>query len=126
MGYRICNMEKMIDYLQISNVDVYFLRTDYRLSNETHTINDNIINIKYTYNYNYGHILYKTLFALKILEKENYDFVVRGNINTIIDINMLYQFSQTLPTTNVFTSPFFEGNNYPYGYFILLSKDIVE
>ena len=116
--------KKMIDYLQISNVDVYFIRTDFRLNDTEHTINDNIINIKYKYNY--GTIIYKTLFALKILKKENYDFFVRGNVNTIIDINMLSQFSRTLPTTNVFTSPFFEGNSYPYGYFIMISKDIAD
>jgi FkbM family methyltransferase len=115
--------KKMIDYLQISNVNVYFISTDFRL-NTDYTINDNIININYKSNY--GTIIYKTLFALKILQKENYDFVVRGNLNTIIDINMISQFSQTIPTTNVFTSPFFEGNSYPFGYFIMISKDIAD
>lgn len=115
--------KKMIDYLQISNVNVYFIRTDFRLKDVSYTNDeDNIINIKF--NYDYGHIIYKTIFSLNILQKYNYDFFVRGNANTIIDINMLSQFSQKLPICNVFTSPFFEGNSYPYGYFIMISKDI--
>jgi hypothetical protein len=114
----------MIDYLQITNVNVYFIRTNFRLKDELYTMDDNIININF--NYNHGHIIYKTIFSLNILQKYNYDFFIRGNVNTIIDINMLSQFSQKLPSSNIFTSPFFEGNSYPHGYFIMISKDIAK
>jgi FkbM family methyltransferase len=116
--------KKLIDYLEMSNVNVYFIRTDFRLKDKLYTIDNDIVNIKF--DYNHGHIIYKTLVTLNILQKDNYDFFVRGNVNTIIDINSLSQLSQTLPSSNVFTSPFFEGNSYPYGYFIMISKDIAD
>jgi hypothetical protein len=116
--------KKIINMLQLNNVDVYFLRTDFRLINQAYKIEDNIINIKY--NSNYGTIIYKTLFTLKLLENHKYSYYVRGNLNTIIDIYTLSNFVQLLPERNIFSSPFYEGNSYPFGYFILISNDIAK
>ena len=116
--------KKIINMLQLNNVDVYFLRTDVRLIDQPYKIEDNIINIRY--NSNYGTIMYKTIFALKLLEQHKYSYYVRGNLNTIIDIYTLSNFVQLLPTHNIFTSPFYEGNSYPFGYFILISNDIAQ
>jgi FkbM family methyltransferase len=119
LGYVAWN--RLIEYNKNPNIQVYFVRTDYRIPYGTHTIQDNIISVGFTSPY--GHILHKTLIGFKILS--NFDFVVRGNINTIIDIFSLYDFLKPIRTTDVFTSPFWEGGDYAFGYFILLSKDIV-
>jgi superfamily II DNA or RNA helicase len=58
--------------------------------------------------------------AYRILQEYNFDYFVRGNANTLMDIQSLSDFSQTLPNTNVFTSPFWEGNSYSYGYFMMI------
>lgn len=113
--------QRLIEYNRNPNIKVYFVRTDYRLPYGTHTIENNIISVGFTSSY--GHILYKTLVGFKLLS--DFDFVVRGNINTIIDIFSLYEFLKPIRTTNVFTSPFWEGGDYAFGYFILLTKDIV-
>lgn len=113
--------QRLIEYNKNPNITVYFIRTDYRLPYGTHTIENNIISVGFTSPY--GHILYKTLIGFKLLS--DFDFVVRGNINTIVDIFSLYEFLKPIRTTDVFTSPFWEGGDYTFGYFILLSKDIV-
>jgi FkbM family methyltransferase len=113
--------QRLIDYNKNSNIKIYFVRTDYRLERDSYAIENNIITVGFSSSY--GHILYKTLIGFKILS--DFDFVVRGNINTIIDIFSLYEFIKPIRTTNVFTSPFWEGGDYAFGYFILLSKDIV-
>jgi len=119
LGYIV--WKKLIDYNTNSNIKVYFVRTDYRLSTGSHIVEDDIIRIGF--NSNFGHILYKTITAFKLLS--NFDFVVRGNVNTIIDIFSLYSFLQSVRNTDIFTSPFWEGGDYPFGYFMLFSKDIV-
>ena len=43
----------------------------------------------------------------------------------IIDINSINKFVQLLPQNEVFTSPFWEGGNYSFGYFMLISNDIL-
>lgn len=113
--------KRLIQYNSNPNIKVYFVRTDYRIPFGEYSIEDDIINVGF--DNQYGHIMYKTLVGFKILS--NFDFVVRGNINTIIDIFSLYDFLKPIRTENVFTSPFWEGGDYAFGYFILLSKDIV-
>jgi len=120
IGFIVWN--KLIDYLRIDNlVDVFFIRTDYRL-NEEYKIEDKHISIRF--DNQYGHIIYKTLISMDIV-KNKYDYIVRGNLNTIIDINYLSMFVQILPNNSVFTSPFWEGRDYPFGYFYLISNDVV-
>lgn len=119
LGYVAWN--RLIKYNKNPNIQVYFVRTDYRLPYGTYSVENNIISVGFSSSY--GHILYKTLIGFKILS--NFDFVVRGNINTIVDIFTLYDFLTPIRTTNIFTSPFWEGGDYPFGYFILLSKDVV-
>jgi FkbM family methyltransferase len=120
IGYVI--WRKMIEYLNIEeHIKVFFIRTDYRIK-ENYIIDDDIINIPF--DKSHGHIIYKTLIAMDIF-KNKYDYIVRGNCNTIIDLHQLNNHVQELPIDGVFTSPFWEGGSYPFGYFFLISKDIV-
>lgn len=114
--------KRLIQHNASSDVKVFFVRTDYRLQIGTHTVENDIITVGY--NKSYGHIMYKTLEAFKLLT--DFDFVVRGNVNTIVDIHTLHDYLEDVRTSNVFTSPFWEGGDYPYGYFMLFSKDIIE
>jgi hypothetical protein len=50
-------------------------------------------------------VLYKTIIALEYLfQKNEYDFVIRSNISTIIHIPKLIQYLYTIPTTHIYTS----------------------
>lgn len=102
------------------NIDIFFIRTSCIL-NQSYKINDDIITFKY--NEKCGHIIYKTLKSLEIFQNK-YDYIIRTNVNTFIDLHNLNKFIQTLNTTNIFTSLFWEGGSYPYGYFILISNDV--
>lgn len=113
---------KIIDLLQTLNVYTIFIRCDSTLKN-CHEIKDNILSIKF--NNSYGHIIFKTLYAFKLYENQ-YDLYVRGNTNTLIDLNQLSAFANSLNNnTEVFISPFWEGGSYPYGYFMMFSKDVI-
>lgn len=113
---------KLLQHNTNPNIKVFFVRTDYRLQFGSYKVEDDIISVGF--DKSFGHIMYKTLIAFKLLT--NFDFVVRGNVNTIIDIYTLYNYLQPVRTNNVFTSPFWEGGDYPFGYFMLFSKDIVQ
>ena len=113
--------KKMLKFNTNPNIKVFFVRTDYRIRYKEYKVDDDIISVGF--NNSHGHIIYKTIIGFKILK--DYDFVVRGNVNSIVDIYELYNFLEPIRTDNVFTSPFWEGGSYPFGYFMLLSKDIV-
>jgi hypothetical protein len=50
-------------------------------------------------------VLYKTITALEYLfQKNEYDFIIRSNISTIIHIPNLLQYLQMIPTNDVYTS----------------------
>ena len=50
-------------------------------------------------------VLYKTITALEYLfQKNEYDFVIRSNISTIIHIPNLLQYLQMIPNNNIYTS----------------------
>lgn len=118
LGYLV--WKNLVDCFQLKNIKVFFVRTDYRLK-ELYVIEDNIIRVKF--DNQFGHIIFKTIISYGIFEKQC-DYIVRGNANTIIDIDILSQFVETLPKHGVFTSPFFEGGEYAFGYFFLISTDI--
>ena len=89
-------------------------------------------------------ILYKTIIALEyLLQQNNYDFVIRSNISTIIHIPNLLQHLYKIPNKNVYTtSNFFNlshidhksgihnssifGTIYARGISIILSIDTVK
>lgn len=119
LGYVV--WKKLIEYNTNPNIKVYFVRTDHILATGSHVIDDDIIRIGF--DSKFGHIFYKTITAFKLLSE--YDFVVRGNVNTIIDIFSLHSFLQTIRDTNIYASPYWEGGDYAFGYFMLLSKDVV-
>ncbi len=116
IGYLYWN--KLISLYE--NIDIYFIRTDKRLDG-LYKIENNIITFKYEYNY--GHIIYKTIMSMKLLQNK-YDIIIRTNLNTIIDLDNLNKCIDKLEPNGIFTSPFWEGGNYPYGYFILISNDV--
>ena len=64
-GY-VC-WKKMIEELHNENVDIYFIRTDYRMQDDLYEIKDNIINIKL--DEPRGNIFYKTIISLQIFVK---------------------------------------------------------
>lgn len=73
------------------NIDVYFITLTESQSEEV-ILNNNIIYIKGKESYT--NILFKTLKSLKFINNLNseYDFVVRSNISTIINLNNLYEY----------------------------------
>ena len=118
LGYVI--WRKLVEYLNLDEiVKVYFTRTDFRL--EELKIQDDIISVPF--DKPCGHIIHKTLVSLEAI-KDEYDYIVRANCNAIIDLYQLSKFVQNLPNGSVFTSPFWEGGSYPFGYFFLISNDI--
>lgn len=120
LGFVVWN--KLIKFLKNNDITTYFIRTDYRLETE-YEINDNIISVKF--DKSFGNIIYKTITAFKILINDNFDFFVRGNLNSIIDINQLNIFLNFIPKKGIFTSPLCEGSSYPFGYFMLMSRDVI-
>ena len=113
--------KKLINCISNDHVTVYFFRTDFRLNEGDTTIDNNTISIGFQKKH--GHIIYKTLKSFALLQ-DRFDFFVRGNINCLIDTNTLLDYIQTIPSTETFSSPIWEGNSYPFGYFMLFSSDI--
>jgi hypothetical protein len=53
-------------------------------------------------------ILYKTIIALQyLIQKNDYDFVIRSNISTVIHIPNLLQYLYRIPNKNIYTSSCF-------------------
>jgi hypothetical protein len=72
------------------NVDVYFIQSSYQYHEDVHFENDMV----YIRNHEkFETILYKTLITMKALHNINreYDFTIRTNISTIIDILKLQE-----------------------------------
>jgi hypothetical protein len=88
---------------QNENIDVYFV-TFNNFQQEDVKLIDNVINIKGCESY--INILYKTLVGLEYIHNNissSYDFVVRTNISTLINLNNLYDFLLTVPNKNIYT-----------------------
>ena len=85
------------------NINTYFV-TFNEEQMERVVIKDNIIYIKGRESY--INILLKTLEALEYINthfKNKYDFVVRSNISTIINLDTLYKYLLSCPDTNLYT-----------------------
>jgi len=127
-------------------IDTYFIRSNMDQEDDI-VINNDIINIKCEENY--MNILYKSLKAMDyMMKKNNYDFVIRSNISTIIKINEVYERIKSLQPNNFYGGSKFIRNPYlapiyglnlenkkKYnldkmmyvgGTFIIFSKNIVE
>lgn len=111
---------KIVEYLNLENVKVYFTRTDYRLK-EGFVVDNDIISV--SFDRSFGHIIHKTLVSLEYI-RDKFDYIVRANCNAIVDLYQLNKFVQDLPDISIFTSPFWEGGSYPFGYFFLISNDV--
>jgi len=123
---------------KFNNVDSYFIKMN-NLQNDDIIINDDIISIKG--NETLYNILYKTVKSFELLFDNNYDFFVRSNISTIIDINQLLDVLEKLPKTNYYgganimnlqwygsgiVDKTYFGLNFTSGIGIILSTDIVK
>ena len=90
----------------------------------------------------YLNILRKTVVALKYLLNENeYDYVIRSNLSTIIDLDLLEQYCSSLPEINVYTggrlldlewedpnmgvTSEYKGLLFVQGSFIVFSSDVI-
>lgn len=87
-----------------NNVDSFFVKFN-NLQNEDIIINDDIISVKGEEFY--LNILYKTIKSFELLLSNNYDFFIRSNISTIIDIEKLICYLENIPRTN-----FYGGSTY--------------
>ena len=76
-------------YNHFDNVKTYFYKYNETINNDIEVI-DNIINIKGKESYLPG-ILEKTLITFKYIEKEfeDYDYIIRSNISSIVDFSLL-------------------------------------
>ena len=123
---------------KVNNVDSYFIKMD-RLQMEDVLITDDIISIKGEETL--FNILYKTVKSFELLFSNNYDFFVRSNISTIIDINQLVCSLGNLPKTNYYgganiinlqwcgsgiVDNTYFGLNFTTGIGIILSNDVVK
>ena len=71
-------------------------------------------------------IITKTMNAMKYInQKYSYDYVVRTNVSTVINIKNLLDYFVTIPKTN-YTGGFIIFNWFYSGIFIVFSKDISE
>jgi len=85
------------------NIDVYFV------SLNEEQIEDIIIKNDFVFikgRENYINILFKTIEALEYINNKiskNYDFIVRSNISTIINLDNLYKYLTSISNTNIYT-----------------------
>jgi|LakMenE01Jun11ns_1017448.scaffolds.fasta_scaffold9582752_2 hypothetical protein len=123
---------------KFNNVDSYFIKMD-NSQNDDIIKNDDIISIKG--NETLLNILYKTIKSFELLFENNYDFFVRSNISTIIDINQLLDTLEHLPKTNYYgganimilqwvgsgiVDNTYFGTHFTTGIGIILSNDVVK
>jgi hypothetical protein len=99
------------------DVDVYFIK--FGEQNEEIIVKDNIISIKGEESA--MNIINKTIISLEYLiniEKKKYDYIVRTNISTIINIKNLIEYLHTAPINNFYSGGIYMKLNwldYEYG-----------
>ncbi len=75
----------------------------------------------------HGHLIWKTV---KIFEMfaDKFDYIVRGNCNIALNYDKMLQAIENakIPRYKVYTSPFFDGDSYAFGYFNLVSSDVAK
>jgi hypothetical protein len=82
-----------------NNVDSFFIKFN-NLQNDDIIINDDIISVKGEELY--LNILDKTIKSFELLLSKNYDYFIRTNISTIIDIEKLICYLENMPRTNFY------------------------
>jgi hypothetical protein len=85
------------------NIDVYFVSLNEEQIEDI-IIKDDFVFIKGKENY--INILFKTIEALEYINNKisnNYDFIVRSNISTIINLDNLYKYLTSISNTNIYT-----------------------
>lgn len=100
---------------KFSHITTYYVAFK-KLNNRVYEINGNIIYLNGAETYIPG-ILDKTVKALKLLtENNNYDYIIRSNISTVINLDKLTELITNVKDTNIygtgrFIFPFYSENN---------------
>jgi len=95
-----------------SNIDVYFVSFNEEQQEDV-IIKDDFIFVKGKEHH--INILFKTMEALDYINSKmpnNYDFIVRSNISTIINLDNLYKYLNSIPNTNIYTGGTLETLNW--------------
>jgi len=132
--------DKMYDltkkyYSKFSNVKTIYYRFDENIINE-YELNDDILLIKGKETYIPG-ILEKTVSAFKYIENHyKFDYMIRSNISTIVDFDLLIEYLQGTPVQyggglkNIISGdknhPDLENLVYASGTSILFSKSVLK
>jgi len=123
-----------------NDVDSFFIKFD-NLQNDDIVINDDIISVKGEELY--LSILDKTIKSFELLLSKKYDYFIRTNISTIIDIEQLICYLENMPRTNFYggsrmnrlqwydppagiSDRRYWGLMYFVGFNIILSTDLVK
>ena len=105
------------------NIDAYFIAYDENQEEDV-KLSDDIIYVKGTETY--INILHKTIKSIdhifNTLNKK-YDFVVRSNISTIINLDNLYNYVGTLSPTNTYTGGYLFNLRWPLANFEVSEKN---
>lgn len=84
-------------------IDYYFVTCDENINSKVKIVDD-IIYVKSSENY--LNILEKTIIALDYfinINNKNYDYVIRTNVSTLINYNLLIDYLNNLPKENIYT-----------------------
>jgi hypothetical protein len=122
-------------YSKFSNVKTIYYRFDENIINE-YELNDDILLIKGKETYIPG-ILEKTVSAFKYIENHyKFDYMIRSNISTIVDFDLLIEYLQGTPVQyggglkNIISGdknhPDLENLVYASGTSILFSKSVLK
>lgn len=86
-----------------TNIDTYFITLNEEQSDDI-IVKDDVIFVKGKENYT--NILFKTIESLSYINNtipDKYDFIVRSNVSTIINLDNLYNYLLSIPNKNVYT-----------------------
>jgi hypothetical protein len=116
--------QKSKKYYSVFSEDIKIFYITFREEQEEEVIeNDEFLYLKGTESFMPG-IITKTINAMNYINKQySYDYVVRTNISTIINIKNMLDYFTTIPKTN-YTGGFLIFNSFYSGIFILFSKDM--
>lgn len=133
-----------------SNIDSYFVTFNEQQDEDIKLVDNDIISVKGCESF--ANILLKTVKALNYVmndlnKTKHYDFIVRSNVSTVINLKNLQKYLETIPTEKIYTGSYLEkigwtlaphemradmegkggefmGQKYMSGHGIILSKDI--
>lgn len=83
------------------NIDYIIYRGDENIENHSYNKNNHLLNIKVEDDYN--HTFKKTYYAFKLVDKifKDYDYIIKTNTSTYINIELVNKFIQNLKTNSI-------------------------